>query len=106
MMKPLKAGSAGRERSTAAEQLATLAEVEITEAVEDVAADRLAALRACLERLPAHTRQLIHLRYVEECPGEEIAKRLGRPINTVYVTLCRLHKSLGDCVRTTLGQGT
>ncbi len=94
-----------REHATTAERLAILAESELTEAAEDVAADRLAALRGCLERLPAHARKLIHLRYVEECPGEEIARQLGRPINTVYVTLSRLHKTLADCVRTAMGQG-
>lgn len=93
-----------RERSMESEQLATLAEGEITTAVAEVADDRLGALRGCLERLPPASRELVRLRYVEECPGEEIASRLGKPINTIYVTLCRLHKSLADCVRTRLGR--
>jgi len=95
-----------RERSVEAEQLAVLADSEIAAAVAEVADDRLGALRICLERLPPSSRELVRLRYAEECPGEEIARRLGRPINTVYVTLCRLHKSLADCVRTRLGGET
>ena len=93
-----------REHATAAEQLAILTEVELTAAAEEVAGDRVLALRHCLERLPAHTRTLVHMRYVEDCSGDEIAKRLGRPINTIYITMSRLHKSLGDCVRTRLGR--
>lgn len=88
-----------REQPAAAEQLALLCEAEIDSAIEDVADERLAALRTCLGRLPAGSQELINLRYVEACAGEEIARRLSRPINTVYVTLCRLHKLLADCVR-------
>lgn len=88
-----------RERPAEAEQLAVLAEAELAEEAADTADDRLSALRACVERLPPSSRELVRLRYAEELPGEEIARRLGRPINTVYVTLCRLHKALADCVR-------
>jgi RNA polymerase sigma-70 factor (ECF subfamily) len=88
-----------RERPAAAERLALLCESELVQAAETMAEGRLAALRACLGRLPAASRELIRLRYAEACPGEEIARRLGRPLNTIYVTLCRLHKALAECVR-------
>jgi RNA polymerase sigma-70 factor, ECF subfamily len=93
-----------RERPAEAEQLALLAEAEITSAAEDTAGRRLQALKGCVERLPPASRQLVQLRYAEECPGDEIAHRLGKPINTVYVTLCRLHKALAECVRQRLAQ--
>lgn len=93
-----------RERPAASEQLAIIAEAELDAAVDEVAEDRLTALRTCLASLAPTARDLVHLRYVENCPGEEIARRLGRPINTVYVTLCRLHRSLAECVRRRLGQ--
>lgn len=93
-----------RERPVEAEQLAILAETEIEAAVADAGTDRLGALRGCLQRLPAHSQELVRLRYVEELAGEEIARRLGRPVNTIYVTMCRLHKTLAECVRTTLAR--
>jgi RNA polymerase sigma-70 factor (ECF subfamily) len=93
-----------KERPAAFTQLAELAEDELDHAVDEVAEARLAALRTCLATLAPTARDLVQLRYVENCPGEEIARRLGRPINTVYVTLCRLHRSLAECVRRRLGQ--
>jgi RNA polymerase sigma-70 factor, ECF subfamily len=93
-----------RERPAEAEQLAILADAEITNAAEDTAGRRLQALKACVERLPPASRHLVQLRYADEHPGEEIARRLGKPINTVYVTLCRLHKALAECVRQRLAQ--
>lgn len=93
-----------RERPAGAEQLAVLADAEIAVAADDIAGSRLHALRGCVERLPPASRQLIRLRYAEELPGEGIAARLGRPINTVYVTLSRLHKALAECVRQRLAQ--
>lgn len=94
-----------RERPAEAEQLAVLAEAELGEAAAETGDDRLGALRGCVERLPPASRELIQLRYGEDHPGEEIARRLNRPINTVYVTLSRLHKALADCVRVRLARG-
>lgn len=93
-----------RERPADAGRLAELAAAELAEAAAELEDGRLPALRACIERLSPGARQLVHLRYADELPGEEIARRLGRPVNTVYVTLCRLHKSLADCVRGRLSQ--
>lgn len=93
-----------RERPAESEQLALLADGEIAAAVDELAGQRLNALRGCVERLPPASRQLIQLRYAEELPGEQIASRLGRPVNTVYVTMCRLHKALAECVRQRLAQ--
>lgn len=88
-----------RERPAGTERLAELAERELTDAAQELGDARLDALRTCLEGLTAGARELVRLRYGEGHPGEEIARLLGRPINTVYVTLCRLHKSLAACVR-------
>jgi RNA polymerase sigma-70 factor (ECF subfamily) len=73
---------------------------------EDVGGEdeRQAALRTCLGRLGPTARTLVDLRYHEglDCPS--IAGRLGRPINTVYVGLTRLHRALGDCIRQRLAR--
>jgi RNA polymerase sigma-70 factor (ECF subfamily) len=59
----------------------------------------LEALAQCLDRLPERSRRLLAMRYEEEISGQEMAERLGRPINTVYVTLTRLHRVLEECIR-------
>lgn len=86
--------------------LAELIEDELDAASAELPDERLATLRACLAKLAPTARELVRLRYEEECPGDEIAKRTGRPLNTIYVTLCRLHKSLAECVRRGLGAGS
>jgi len=66
--------------------------------------ERLAALRACCEGISPAARQLLDLRFREGLDGAGIAEKLGRPLNTVYVTLSRLYRRLSDCVTTRLGK--
>jgi RNA polymerase sigma-70 factor (ECF subfamily) len=62
-------------------------------------ADLVEALRHCMERLSPHARNLIKLRYAEGISGTRLAEVVDRSLNTVYVTLSRIHRSLGDCIR-------
>jgi RNA polymerase sigma-70 factor (ECF subfamily) len=62
-------------------------------------ADLTEALRRCLERLSPHARNVIRLRYAEGSSGARLAAELDRSLNTVYVTLSRIHRSLGECIR-------
>jgi RNA polymerase sigma-70 factor (ECF subfamily) len=62
-------------------------------------ADLLEALRQCLERLSPHARDLVELRYAEGFSGLRLAEVVNRSLNTVYVSLSRIHRSLGDCIR-------
>ncbi|QNN25231.1 sigma-70 family RNA polymerase sigma factor [Planctomycetales bacterium ZRK34] len=61
--------------------------------------DMTDALRHCLSRLSPDARRLIEMRYRESIKPAGIAQRLGRKVTTVYVTLTRAHRSLGDCIR-------
>jgi RNA polymerase sigma-70 factor, ECF subfamily len=63
------------------------------------------ALRACLDHLPPTSRRLVAAKYEREQTGEQIATELRKPLNTVYVTLSRIHKVLADCVRRRLAMG-
>ena len=65
----------------------------------------LSALRHCIARLSDYGRQLIELRYRERLRSAEVAKRLGRNVNTVYVALTRTHKTLAKCIQRQLGKG-
>ena len=62
------------------------------------ASDRAAALQTCIERLAAHARRLVQLRYFEELNAEVIAKRLGSNGPAVRVTLQRIREQLRACV--------
>jgi RNA polymerase sigma-70 factor (ECF subfamily) len=64
-----------------------------------------AALRACVTRLTERSRKLVELRYRDGLSGKRLAERLAQPLNTVYVTLARIHRALSECVRGRLGAG-
>jgi RNA polymerase sigma-70 factor (ECF subfamily) len=61
--------------------------------------ERLAALRSCLTRITPRARRLVEMRYFENLPGARIAELLGKPLNTIYVAISRIHRALGECVR-------
>ena len=60
------------------------------------------ALRHCVDRLAPHARQLLQLRYEDGISGERLAAVVGKSLNTVYVALTRIHRTLADCVRAQL----
>ena len=94
-----------RERPTMDEELIALLEQTWTADGQEPAVDPyLSALTACRDQLPAHARELLALRYEHGIPGEQIAERLSRPLNTVYVTLSRLHRTLESCIRSRLSR--
>jgi RNA polymerase sigma-70 factor (ECF subfamily) len=58
------------------------------------------ALRACLEELPPHSRQLIEMRYDGSVRGvDDLAARLGRSVQAVYAQIKRLKELLRRCVQ-------
>jgi RNA polymerase sigma-70 factor (ECF subfamily) len=78
------------------------------ELVETLAADsvgraessesRQRALERCLAALHASDQRLVTLRYQDGASVIEAAKKLGRPVNSVYQSLCRIRKVLVQCV--------
>jgi DNA-directed RNA polymerase specialized sigma24 family protein len=91
-----------RERPTMDEALVNLLEKSSVDDGE-LAPDRyVTALEHCRARLSAQARELLTLRYVHDLSGEAIAAKLGRPLNTIYVSITRLHRTLGDCIRARL----
>jgi RNA polymerase sigma-70 factor (ECF subfamily) len=66
---------------------------------QNSSADLTEALRQCLERLTPRARNLVRLRYAEGIRGAQLAAGLDRSLNTVYVSLSRIHRSLGECIR-------
>ena len=62
------------------------------------------ALRECVEKLSPYARQLIQMRYVDDLSGQEVAERLNRSPNTVYVALSRTYRHLAGCVERRLAR--
>lgn len=91
-----------REKPTMDEALVDLLEKTWVDEGEPAPDPYVAALVRCRERLSEHARELLTLRYVHDLSGEQIAEKLGRPLNTIYVTITRLHRALGDCIRARL----
>ena len=60
------------------------------------------ALGHCITQITPNNRELLRLRYFEQRNCSDVAAIMGRKIETVYQALARLHKTLGDCIRTRL----
>ncbi len=83
-----------------ADVLADLGEILAEKA--DQLDDRFEALRQCLAKLPSKHRELISLRYREGGSLRGVADELGRPADSIKVTLHRIRHSLADCIARTL----
>jgi len=80
------------------ELLAATAPENLHPLAETAQEDRLAALRTCLEKLPAHGQRLLHLRYFEEASPGLIASRMERSATDVRQQLFRFRRALLDCM--------
>ena len=91
----------GRSRVVFSEELMT----KIAESAERLANQsdaRLATLHECLSKLRDRDRELIQLRYFHETSTKKAAERLGRPVESVYKSMSRIHDALLQCVRRSL----
>jgi RNA polymerase sigma-70 factor (ECF subfamily) len=68
-------------------------------------ADELAALRACVEGLPAGLRKIVSLRYERHEPLSTIADRTQKTMGYLKQVLFRLRKRLAECIRRRLATG-
>jgi RNA polymerase sigma-70 factor (ECF subfamily) len=66
---------------------------------DDVRSARVDALHECLDELTPNSRKIVEMRYADGVIGKSLAEALGKPVNTVYVALSRIHRRLADCVR-------
>ena len=72
--------------------------------VADQLAERSAALKRCLERLPEKDRNLIDQRYAFDVSAKELAEGLGRSVHAVYRSLRRIHDMLERCINRSLAE--
>lgn len=64
----------------------------------------LAALRNCVNTLTPRAKKIIKLRYIDGMKSAGIAEMLGQKVESVYVTISRIHRTLGECIRKQLRQ--
>ena len=85
---------------------------ELIDSVAELAAEmseelpeRAKALQHCVERLPAHHRELLRLRYDERRSVGSVAKLVNKPIEGVYKSLSRIRQALYLCINARLEAG-
>ena len=64
--------------------------------------DKHEALRECIQSLTPNNYEILRLRYFEGRTTSAIAELLDRKLATVYQSIARIHKSLGDCISSRL----
>lgn len=87
--------TAGREVA----DLATLHAQWVEVAGDDGGDAQLAALRRCLDELPARSRRVLELRYGDGVERTSIARELGLGVEGVKSLLVRLRAALAVCVQ-------
>src|SRR5262249_16185093 len=91
--------SARRETVCDPEVVRALAEASERGEREEPASVHRAALMACLEGLPGESRRLIQMRYDREHGNvADLARQLGRTVQSVYAQLKRIKVALRECV--------
>jgi RNA polymerase sigma-70 factor, ECF subfamily len=68
--------------------------------VQEDTAPEVAAMQACLEELPDHSRKLLALKYEESCSADDMARRIARTVPWVRTTLFRIREQLRSCIET------
>jgi RNA polymerase sigma-70 factor (ECF subfamily) len=63
------------------------------------------ALHHCLDRLGPPARELLRMKYADGMAAAAIADRTRRTVGAVYQNLCRIHRSLRECVERELAGG-
>ncbi|HEX8910985.1 MAG TPA: sigma-70 family RNA polymerase sigma factor [Humisphaera sp.] len=59
---------------------------------------RREVLFRCVEQLPAKSREIVQMKYVQGLKVAEIARRKGRTLDGVMKALSRIRQVLGECV--------
>lgn len=87
------------------EVFAYLAERQAERLEEGIPNRRMTALRGCLEKLPAHSRQLLESRYAAGASVKNLAETGGRSTAALSQVLYRIRETLLACVERSLAAG-
>ena len=72
---------------------------------DDANRDRVEALSACREKLSVSDQQLLALCYARSGSIGDAAKKLRRPVGSVYDSLSRIRRALLACIRRYITEG-
>jgi RNA polymerase sigma-70 factor, ECF subfamily len=61
-------------------------------------------LESCVQRLPPPMRQLLALKYTEDCSTSDIARQMQRSLAWVRTVLFRVRQQLKECIEAKLGR--
>jgi len=84
------------------EQTLDLLDAELDQRGDDVIAERMDALKRCVEKLPERSRRLVDLRYHENRAGQAIADEMRLSLDALYQAMRRVHLALRQCVENQL----
>ena len=93
----------GRSRLFLEEDIEMLIANEVKHSVNTLD-NRVEALHKCLSNLNTVDNSIIKLRYQEEIPVRNIAKKIGSTVKVVYTRLARANDLLLRCIRRTLAE--
>ena len=91
-----------RPQATAPEEMTRLADTQAEPAhgaANDEFHEQLAALRQCLEEVPAPDREVLAARYEHSTPLSRIASDAGQSVGYITQRLFRLRRRLAECIR-------
>ncbi len=71
---------------------------------QDRSREYITSLRDCIRKLSGKDKDLVTLRYDHNLKVKEIARRLGRSVQSVYQNLARVHDLLLSCVQRSTAQ--
>lgn len=57
------------------------------------------ALRKCMGFLTPRAKQMVKMRYVDGIRCTDMAKTLNHKVESVYVAMSRIHRTLSNCIR-------
>ncbi len=66
---------------------------------DDVLHQEITALEQCIQQVPEHGKKMLSMRYEKQASFQQIGKTVEKTEAAVQRALCRLRKSLHDCVR-------
>ncbi|AQQ09202.1 RNA polymerase sigma factor SigV [Sedimentisphaera cyanobacteriorum] len=66
--------------------------------------DWIDALQECVGKLPNLDRELVDMKYNQQCTANEIAGHTGLPAPKVYRRIYKIHELLQRCVRFVMGE--
>lgn len=67
--------------------------------------EEITVLRACLQKLPQKSRELVELYYYNDIRTPEIAEQINMKADTVCRALSRVREKLRDCIEQSMNKG-